>query len=54
MQASSQIGNLVPDPSVDYHLFDRVVNIKDNIAVPLGYRGTVIGVHEGKFIYILP
>jgi len=45
---TSYSGNVVPDPSVDYLLFDRVVNVRDNIAVPFGYRGTVIGVHEVK------
>ena len=44
-------GNVVPDPSVDYLLFDRVVNVRDNIAVPFGYRGTVIGVHEGRRLH---
>ena len=51
LQPTSYSGNLVPDPSVDYLLFDRVVNVRDNIAVPFGYRGTVIGVHEGRMLH---
>ena len=48
LQPTSEFGNLVPDPSADYCLFDRVVNIRDGAAVPLGLRGTVVGIHEGK------
>ncbi|XP_049332694.1 5'-3' exoribonuclease 1 isoform X2 [Astyanax mexicanus] len=35
---------VVPDPDADYHLFDRVVNVRENFSVPLGLRGTVIGI----------
>ncbi|XP_076358060.1 5'-3' exoribonuclease pacman isoform X2 [Tachypleus tridentatus] len=37
----------VPDPNSNYMLFDRVVNVREGYAVPLGLRGTVIGIHEG-------
>ena len=50
MQPTAEFGSLIADPSTDYYLFDRVVNVRDNGAVPLGYRGTIIGVHEGKMI----
>ncbi|XP_037279840.2 5'-3' exoribonuclease pacman isoform X2 [Rhipicephalus microplus] len=38
-----QFGWVPPDPKATYSLFDRVVNVRENIAVPLGYRGTIIG-----------
>ncbi|XP_035697172.1 5'-3' exoribonuclease 1-like isoform X1 [Branchiostoma floridae] len=39
-------GFLVPDPGADFQLFDRVVNVRDGHGVPLGLRGTVIGIHS--------
>ena len=41
--------NSVPDPVVNYELFDRTVNVRDGYSVPLGLRGTVIGINSGKF-----
>ncbi|KAL1426536.1 hypothetical protein MTO96_018272 [Rhipicephalus appendiculatus] len=38
-----QYGWVPPDMKATYNLFDRVVNVRENIAVPLGYRGTIIG-----------
>lgn len=38
-----QYGWVPPDAKATYHLFDRVVNVRENISVPLGYRGTIIG-----------
>uniref|UniRef100_A0A8C9U1S1 5'-3' exoribonuclease 1 n=1 Tax=Scleropages formosus TaxID=113540 RepID=A0A8C9U1S1_SCLFO len=35
---------VVPDPDVEYRLFDRVVNVRESFTVPLGLRGTVIGI----------
>ncbi|XP_065061196.1 5'-3' exoribonuclease 1-like [Rhopilema esculentum] len=43
---TADFGDLVPDPTTDYYLFDRVVNVRDDGAVPMGYRGTIVGVHE--------
>ena len=43
-------GVLVPDPSADYELFDRVVNVRDGYSVPLGVRGTIIGIHHGEWL----
>ena len=40
---------LVPDPTAVYELFDRVVNVRDGYSVPLGLRGTVIGISHGMF-----
>ena len=39
---------LVPDPSVTFEMFDRVVNVRQGYSVPLGLRGTVIGIFTGK------
>lgn len=38
-----QLGWVAPDDGATYHMFDRVVNVRENFAVPLGYRGTIIG-----------
>lgn len=38
----------MPDPDVEYKLFDRVVNVREGFSVPLGLRGTVIGIKGGK------
>lgn len=42
-----QMGNLRPDPSTSYRLYDRVVNVREGITVPLGLRGTVTGISKG-------
>ena len=31
-----------------FELFDRVINVKLNLAEPFGLRGTVIGIHQGN------
>ncbi|KAF7223264.1 5'-3' exoribonuclease 1 isoform X1 [Nothobranchius furzeri] len=38
-----QLG-VVPDPEAEYRLFDRVINIRESFTVPLGLRGTIIGI----------
>ncbi|XP_033763186.1 5'-3' exoribonuclease 1-like isoform X1 [Pecten maximus] len=38
-------GNMVADPSVEFYLFDRVVNVRKGYPVPFGLRGTVTGIH---------
>ncbi|OCT80912.1 5'-3' exoribonuclease 1 [Xenopus laevis] len=35
---------IVPDQDAEFRLFDRVVNVRENFSVPLGLRGTVIGI----------
>uniref|UniRef100_A0A671M5A8 5'-3' exoribonuclease 1 n=1 Tax=Sinocyclocheilus anshuiensis TaxID=1608454 RepID=A0A671M5A8_9TELE len=46
---------VVPDPDAEYHLFDRVVNVRESFSVPLGLRGTIIGIkgaeHEAEVLY---
>lgn len=36
--------NVVPDPAATFELFDRVVIVRDQYSVPLGMRGTIIGI----------
>lgn len=36
--------NVVPDKSVTFELFDRVVIVRDQYSVPLGMRGTIISI----------
>lgn len=39
---------VIPDPDAVYQLFDRVVNIRDSFSVPLGLRGTIIGIQGAE------
>lgn len=40
------ITNLPPDPKTQTQLLDRICCIKDNFTVPLGYKGTIIGIQK--------
>ncbi|XP_030630349.1 5'-3' exoribonuclease 1 [Chanos chanos] len=46
---------VVPDPDAVYNLFDRVVNVREGFSVPLGLRGTIIGIkgadREAEVLY---
>uniref|UniRef100_A0A3P9K831 5'-3' exoribonuclease 1 n=1 Tax=Oryzias latipes TaxID=8090 RepID=A0A3P9K831_ORYLA len=50
-----QLQGVVPDPDAEYRLFDRVVNIREGFTVPLGLRGTVVGIkgaeREAEVLY---
>uniref|UniRef100_A0A8C5PDK7 5'-3' exoribonuclease 1 n=1 Tax=Leptobrachium leishanense TaxID=445787 RepID=A0A8C5PDK7_9ANUR len=35
---------VVPDRDAEFRLFDRVVNVRESFSVPLGLRGTVMGI----------
>lgn len=35
---------VIPDRDAEFRLFDRVVNVRESFSVPLGLRGTVIGI----------
>lgn len=48
VQPLEQQFGVIPDPDAEYHLFDRVVNVRESFSVPLGLRGTVIGIKGGK------
>lgn len=37
---------IIPDEEADFDLFDRVVVAKESHSVPLGYRGTIIGLQQ--------
>jgi hypothetical protein len=39
------MGHSLPDPSATFELYDRVVNVRDGISVPLGLKGVIIGKH---------
>ncbi|XP_062594329.1 5'-3' exoribonuclease 1-like [Saccostrea cucullata] len=41
-------GGVLPDPTVHYEMFDRVVNIRTGYSVPFGLRGTVVGIQKGE------
>uniref|UniRef100_H2ZAS5 5'-3' exoribonuclease 1 n=2 Tax=Chordata TaxID=7711 RepID=H2ZAS5_CIOSA len=40
-----QQGTLIPDKSATHQEMDRIVNVREGHTVPLGLRGTVIGIH---------
>jgi len=48
VQPLEQQHGVVPDPDAEYLLFDRVVNVRESFSVPLGLRGTIIGIKGGK------
>lgn len=41
-----QISNKSPDPFSNHRLFDRIIIARNNYIVPLGYCGTIIGMHS--------
>ncbi|XP_049842599.1 5'-3' exoribonuclease 1 [Schistocerca gregaria] len=41
-----QDGNLAPDTTATYSLLDRVINVREGYTVPLGLRGTIIGIRQ--------
>jgi 5'-3' exoribonuclease 1 len=44
------IGTLAPDPEAQHRLLDRVICTRECFTVPLGYKGTIIGiVHEDAY-----
>ena len=45
LQPMPKQGAMVPDSSTTYHLFDRVVNVRESFSVPFGLRGTVVGIY---------
>lgn len=47
LQPSEHLGSILPDNDATFELFDRVVNVKLNAAVPFGLRGTIVGIHQG-------
>ena len=40
------MGSAPPDASTTYELLDRVVNVRQGYSVPLGLRGTVVGIRS--------
>ena len=45
-----QLGQVAPDPEVDFELFDRVVNVRTLGVAPYGLKGTVVGIHQGLLL----
>ncbi|GFT31283.1 5'-3' exoribonuclease 1 [Nephila pilipes] len=48
-------GVYMPDTRTTFHLFDRVINICPTSSVPLGFKGTIVGIQnatkESDYIY---
>ena len=47
-QPLEQQHGVIPDRDAEFRLFDRVVNVRENFSVPVGLRGTIIGIKGGK------
>lgn len=47
-QPLEQQHGVVPDRDAEFRLFDRVVNVRENFSVPVGLRGTIIGIKGGE------
>ncbi|KAG0722266.1 5'-3' exoribonuclease 1 [Chionoecetes opilio] len=41
-------GSTPPDHTVTHQMFDRVVNVRDGFSVPLGARGTIVGIQPAE------
>lgn len=48
LQPLEQQQGVVPDLDAEYRLFDRVVNVRESFTVPLGLRGTIVGIKGGE------
>lgn len=46
IQPSFQVGRIPPDPQATYEICDRVVNVREGYSVPLGSKGTIIGIRN--------
>ncbi|CAF0852092.1 unnamed protein product [Rotaria sp. Silwood1] len=47
-KANEAYGICDPDVTTNFYLFDRVVNVRPGTGVPIGTRGTVIGIMFGR------
>lgn len=52
-QSLEQQHGIIPDRDAEYRLFDRVVNVRESFSVPLGLRGTIIGIKGGCYDFHL-
>ncbi|XP_046595171.1 5'-3' exoribonuclease 1 isoform X1 [Neodiprion lecontei] len=41
---SLHMGNFPPDATAQHKIYDRVVSVRENFTVPLGYRGTIFAI----------
>lgn len=46
------MGYSKPDPKASFQLYDRVVNVRSGISVPLGLKGVIIGVHIDEAVEV--
>ncbi len=51
IQPLDTASSLIPDHSATYELYDRVINVREGFSVPLGLRGTVIGISPGQSVH---
>ncbi|XP_033221729.1 5'-3' exoribonuclease 1 isoform X2 [Belonocnema kinseyi] len=41
-------GYFPPDAKAEHKLFDRIVIIRESFTVPMGYKGTIVGIQKGE------
>lgn len=41
-------GHFAPDGKAYHKVFDRIITVRESFTVPLGYKGTIIGVQKGE------
>ncbi|RZF36429.1 hypothetical protein LSTR_LSTR010849 [Laodelphax striatellus] len=44
----ASLGRQCPDPAAEHKLFDRVRSIRESYMVPLGMKGTIVGIHQAE------
>lgn len=45
-------GSVPPDAKAQHRLLDRIVCVRDSFTVPLGYKGTIVGIQKGDNVLL--
>ena len=43
-------GSVPPDPKAQHRLFDRIICVRESFSVPVGYKGTIVGIQKGDTV----
>lgn len=41
-------GHFPPDSKAYHKVFDRIITVRESFTVPLGFKGTIIGIQKGE------
>ncbi|OQV16661.1 5'-3' exoribonuclease 1 [Hypsibius exemplaris] len=47
---TEETDKVAPDPTVTWEVYDRVVNVREGSVIPVGLRGTVIGIAKAELL----